>query len=153
MTEEQKEFKKILCNTFLRVRFSIIEKIKRKEKASNFSVFSGRFDTSDGSPKVLIIGPAEINDFLPVSTWYYNGYIRQTWAYWSTILLGTIYWPFFNKKCNSSIGIGIGAFEIAIFALVLLLLVIKILNIGLYLGNIWYCFDIVQWHTLIPINE
>ena len=68
VTEEQREFKKIFCNCYLRVRFSIIEKIKRKEKASNFSVFSGRFDTSDGSPKVLIIGPAEINDFLPVST-------------------------------------------------------------------------------------
>ena len=61
--------------------------------------------------------------------------------------------PFFDKKYNSSIGIGIGTFKVAIFAFLLLLLVIKILNIGLYLGNIWYCFDIVQWHTLIPINE
>ena len=59
-------------------------------------------------------------------------YVNQTWAYWSAILLGTIYWPFFDKKYNSSI------------AFLLLLLVIKILNIGLYLGNIWYCLDIVQ---------
>ena len=61
-----------------------------------------------------------------------------------------IYWPFFDKKYNSSIGIGIGTFKKTIFAFLLLLLVIKILNIGLYLGNIWYCFDIVHWHTLIP---
>ena len=78
---------------------------------------------------------------------------KQTCAYWSTILLGTIYWPFFGKNCNSSIGIGIVIFGVVIFAFVLLLLVIKILNIGLYLGNIWYCFDIVHWHTLIPIND
>ena len=39
--------------------------------------------------------------------------------------------PFFNKNCNSSIGIG---FKVVIFAFVLLLLVIKILIIVIYLG-------------------
>ena len=70
----------------------------------------------------------------------------------STILLGTIYWPFFRKNPNIFIGIAIGCnlyFSVLLFVILLVLLVFKIRNIGMYLVNIWYCIGIVHFYALI----
>ena len=60
--------------------------------------------------------------------------------------------PFFCKNPNIFIGIAIGCnsyFSVLLFVILLVLLVFKIRNIGMYLVNIWYCIGIVHFHALI----
>ena len=64
----------------------------------------------------------------------------------STIVFGTIYWPFFSKNPNNFIAIDIGCISflnLFKFVIVLLLLVLKPIDIGLNLVDIWYCIVIV----------
>ena len=80
----------------------------------------------------------------------------QTCPYCSTIFLGPKSWPFFGKNPKSFIGIAIVwifTFWSFNFVTVLLLLVIKILNIGLYKGYFWYCVGIVLLYTNIYIRN
>ena len=90
---------------------------------------------------------ANSQDFIENSLWVrgQSWPPGQTCHYLSTILLGTIYWPFFSQNPNIFIGIGIGCisyFWVVYFGIVLLLVVFKTINIVLYLIDIWYLFGI-----------
>ena len=82
--------------------------------------------------------------------------LTQTWTYCSTILLGPISWPFFSINPKSFIGIGIVwsfTFWSFNFVTVLLLLVFKTLNIGLYKVYFWYCIGIVLLYANIYLGN
>ena len=82
--------------------------------------------------------------------------LNQTWTYCSTILLGPISWPFFSINPKSFIGIGIVwsfTFWSFNFVTVLLLLVFKTLNIGLYKVYFWYCIGIVLLYGNIYLGN
>ena len=81
---------------------------------------------------------------------------NQTWTYCSTILLGPISWPFYSINPKSFIGIGIVwsfTFWSFNFVTVLLLLVFKTLNIGLYKVYFWYCIGIVLLYGNIYLGN